>query len=145
MIFQARDRSDIELIVNVCQDFRDHSEFVNVDYEYTVNTYDNLLQSGTGAMFALTNDSEIIGGLACICFPDIHSGILMAVETFWVVHPDHRGGGKELFDAFEKWGAEKGAKKLAMIHLADSMPNALERFYARQGYKLQEKHFEKEI
>jgi GNAT superfamily N-acetyltransferase len=69
----------------------------------------------------------------------------MAVETFWFVHPDHRGQGLSLLVEFEKWGKREGCQTLAMIHMVDSFPDKLETLYRRRGYKLIEKHYLKEI
>jgi GNAT superfamily N-acetyltransferase len=59
--------------------------------------------------------------------------------------PEYRGGGKELMFAFEKKAKELGCQRTAMIHMVDSMPDILENFYLKNGYKLIEKHYVKEI
>jgi GNAT superfamily N-acetyltransferase len=69
----------------------------------------------------------------------------MTVETFWFTDPKKRGYGKMLLDAYEQYASQCGAKKAAMIHMMDSYPDSLERFYKRQGYKLIEKHYVKEL
>lgn len=124
--------------------FESASSFVKVEISHSAETYVNLIKSGIGAMFALLDGDEIIGGLGCIKAPDLHDGKLMAIETFWLVLPEHRGQGLKLLHAFEEWSDRQGCQKNAMIHMADSFPETLGRLYQRKGYNLAELHFIKE-
>jgi len=99
---------------------------------------------GICGLFALYEGDDLIGGLGCIKAPDLHDGRLTAIETFWLVLPEYRGQGMKLFKVFEQWAAEQGCEKKAMIHMADSFPEVLGRFYAKKGYKLAELHWIKE-
>jgi len=133
---------EVRALTEKMKAFEQASSHVKVNIEHSVKIYVNFITSGIGAMFALYADNgEIIGGLGCIKAPDIHDGSLMAVETFWMVLPEHRGQGLKLFRAFENWADEQGCKVKAMIHMADSFPFALAKLYKRKGYELAEYHF----
>jgi len=103
------------------------------------------MKNGSMNVIVLEKNDELIGSLAFLVAPDLHDGKLTAVETFWFVHPDHRGHGVMLFNEYEKISIRKGCRKLAMIHMVDSYPDRLEAFYKRRGYDLIEKHYVKEI
>lgn len=123
--------------------FEQASSHVKVNVNHSIDFYTKLITSGIGAMFALYKDGDIIGGLGCLKAPDLHEGVMTAIETFWLVLPEHRGKGLLLFNAFEKWSDEQGCQNNAMIHMADSFPATLGKFYERKGYELAEFHFVK--
>lgn len=143
-IYECRPEQSYE-IARVMEQFSGGSEFVTVDIEYTAATYARMIAKDQATFLTLEVDNQIVGGLGCIRYPDLHNGLLTAVETVWFVHPDHRGYGMKLFDAFEEWAKKHGCKRLAMIHMVDSYPEILEKLYQRRGYKLIEKHYLKEI
>lgn len=125
--------------------FENASAFVKVNIDHCVKVYSHFINSGMGAMFALMDGNEIIGGLGCIKAPDLHEGVMTAIECFWLVLPEHRGQGLKLFRAFERWAAENKCEKKAMIHMADSFPEMLTKFYEREGYQLAELHYVKGV
>lgn len=133
-----------EAIKEVCDfmvRFESATEFVKVVPDHAFKVYESMIKSGTAIMLVLEEDGQMVGGLGAIKYPDLHSGELTAVETYWFVAPEHRGHGMELFEAFEQWGKDQECTRLAMIHLADSYPKALEKIYLRKGYQLVEKHY----
>lgn len=135
----------VESVASYMKDFEQATEFVKVDVKYTTKIYQKMIREKRAAMFILWSDEdEMIGGLGCIIGPDIHYPRTIAVETYWFVKPEHRGGGIKLLEHFENWGKGK-CDYVAMIHLADSMPDSLEHLYLRRGYKLTEKHYMKEV
>jgi len=134
---------EIPVITQLCKKFEQATSHVTVDIEHSIKSYTRFIESGIGTMLLLKKDGEIIGGLGCLKYPDLHSGELTAVETFWFVDPQHRGKGLKLFDAFEAWADKHGCVNKAMIHMVDSYPDILEKLYIRKGYKLIEKHYVK--
>lgn len=136
---------DVDAVAQAAYNFSKESKFVKVDPNRPRETYWPFIQKGIGAMFLLVKDDVIVGGLGCLKYPDLHSGEIFAVETFWYVLPEHRGKGLLLLNAYEKWAKDNGCVKCAMIHMIDSMPDVLERLYFRRGYELIEKHYVKEI
>ena len=146
MIREAR-LDEVRAVTEYMKQFESCTKHVKVDVEHGVKTYERIIRSGMGAMLVLFDDAgiEIRGGLGCIKAPDLAYPRMIAVETFWFVAPGHRGKGLSLFHAFEEWAIKNGCDACAMIHLADSYPEALERLYVRNGYELVEKHFVKEL
>lgn len=135
----------VRTVLAACAPFCTESEFVSLDLDQSTFLYTRLIQRHGGAVFGLFDGGVCVGGLGAVLGPDLHSGARMAIETFWFVDRAHRGEGIKLLDAFEGWGASMGCAKLAMVHLVDSMPQALEKFYLRRGYRLAELHYLKEV
>jgi GNAT superfamily N-acetyltransferase len=146
MIYKATVEG-VRPIIEMAQRFRECTDFILVDVETCVATYEAVISRGTGAVFGYLLDGQIVGALACIKAQDLHFPRMMAVETFWYVSPEHgsKGIGKSLFERFEEWAKEEKCDYTAMIHLADSYPETLEALYTRRGYKLTEKHYMKEV
>lgn len=138
-----------ENMSGIFKGFEQDSKFIKVDLQYANDTYKDLIGRGVGQVFLLFDDEtgELAGGLGCIKAPDLHSGEMMAIETFWYVRPECRARmmGMDLLFAFEQWAKDEGCKRIAMIHLADSSPDRLERLYRSLGYQLAEKHYVKEV
>ncbi len=72
---------------------------------------------------------------------------LTAQELFWWVEPEARGGtlGTELRQGLEDWAREKGCLTIEMGSLEGSKPEALARYYSRQGYGPKENIFCKRL
>lgn len=100
-----------------------------------------------GRIFGLFNGDELVGVLGGILYPDSNDGVLVATEMFWFVASKHRGtvGSLRLFDAYEKWAKERGAGRIAMIHLQALAPETLEKLYLRKGYRKLESHYVKTL
>ena len=126
--------------------FEDCTEHVKVNVEYATQRYKDFISLGIGDMLVLrSDDGKILGGLGCIASEDLHNGDRIAIETFWFVAPEYRGGGLLLLNAFDNWAKEKGCIKKAMIHLEDSFPETLKKLYIRKGYKFIESHYVAEV
>jgi hypothetical protein len=144
MILTAKE-CDVRRIVNMAQSIRSCSEFSLTDVETCVKSYTSFISSGIGVMLYIEDNGEVIGAIAGLKAPDIHFPRVIAIETFWYVTPEHSGIGLRLWKAFEDWGKGNGCSHIAMIHLADSYPESLEKWYIRRGYKLMEKHYIKAV
>ncbi len=146
MIREAR-IDEVRKVAEFMKQFEQHTGFVKVDVNHATKQYERFYATGIGIMIILEDDNtgELYGGIGAIALPDIHCGIMTAVETFWFVSPEHRGQGLKLLKAFEDWGKKMKCKRLALIHLADSYPEILEKIYIRKKYKLVEKHFIREV
>lgn len=145
MIREAR-IDEVRKVTEFMKQFEQHTGFVKVDVEHATKQYERFIANKIGAVIILEDDNtgELYGGMGVIALPDIHCGIMTAVETFWFVSPEHRGQGLKLLKAFEDWSKEKNCKRLALIHLADSYPEILEKVYKRKKYQLVEKHYLRE-
>ena len=138
--------SEVRRVTEFMKAFEQASATVKVDVDYSVKRYEDFVSSGKGQMLMLLDDrGELQGSLGFLIAPDIHTGNLIAIETFWYVDPKHRGQGLKLLKEFERIAKEKGCKYVAMIHMMDSYPEQLEKVYAHMKYRLIEKHYMKEI
>jgi GNAT superfamily N-acetyltransferase len=138
--------SEVRRVAEFMKGFEKVTPLLKLDIHHTVEQYERFISKGIGAILMLLNErGSLHGGLGFITYPDLHSGDMMAVETFWYVDPNHRGRGVQLVREFEKRAKEQGCKKVAMIHLMDSYPAELENLYSRMGYTLIEKHYVKEV
>lgn len=140
-IVRVANTDEVRKVAEFMTRFERATAHVKVNVDHTTGTYTRLMETGTAVFLVLEENDQMIGGLGAIKFPDLHSGEMTAVETFWFVTPESRGKGLLLFEAFEKWARREGCKKAAMIHLADSYPEILEKLYKRKGYQLVEKHY----
>jgi GNAT superfamily N-acetyltransferase len=142
VIRQAR-VEDLPLIEPGAREFYQKSEFLrNLDMEHFKRNWTVLLTSGTGVIFLFDEGQGFIGGVR---FPDMNNGELVATECFWFVREDARGHGWRLYRAFERWARESGCKQIQMVHLADSMPERLAKFYENIGFKRAEVRYCKEL
>lgn len=113
--------------------------------ERFVSSWTSFIESGVGAVFIAEEDGEVTGAIAGVIYPDLYSGVLVATEFFWIVREEKRGPGVRLYEAFERWAREQGCAQVRMVHLLDSMPDKLERFYKHFGYEPTETHYVKEL
>jgi hypothetical protein len=128
--------------------FEQDSKCITIDREYAQKFYMGMIARGEGQLFLLTDDEgNMQGGLGCIKGPTPHNGKIVAVELFWYTSPENRNtfGAYELLKAYEQWAKDNDCHSCALIHLADSQPERLEKLYLSLGYKLLEKHYIKEV
>ena len=130
----------------ILKEFEKESEFVSIDSDYCAARCREFVENGRGTVLGLYDrNGEIIGGLGAILGPELSTGKMIAVEAFWFVHPEKRGRGLLLLDAFEKWARKRGADYTAMVHMVDSHPSELKTLYVSRGYKLVEMHYVKPV
>lgn len=110
-----------------------------------VRNWQMILDQGRGAIWTARDaGGEICGALGALVAPDLNDGELVAQEAFWFVAESARGSvGVLLFAAWERWAKALGVKRAIMIHLLSSMPQKLQRFYHRRGYRPVEVHYVK--
>jgi GNAT superfamily N-acetyltransferase len=111
-----------------------------------IRNWTAILRRGQGIFLGGFSDKgEFVGGLGGVLCPDLNNGQLIAVECFWYVAPESRGAGIRLLKAYEKWCAEQGVKRIAMIHLTHVHPGSMRRLYERMGYREVEVNYIKEL
>lgn len=113
------------------------------DLEKFVGAWTDLIRHGIGVMFIAEESGEVTGALGGVIYPDLYSGIPVATEFFWTVRQQFRGPGVRLYKAFEAWARERGCAEIRMVHLMDSMPERVAKFYRHFGYEQSEVHFVK--
>jgi GNAT superfamily N-acetyltransferase len=106
-------------------------------------TWEQLLQTGAGGLFLLPDGGLPVGAIGGVLYPDPNDGALVATECFWFVHPQFRGRGLELLEAFESWARDRGAQRIIMVLLHNLMPEQLSALYRRRGYTAVETHYVK--
>lgn len=136
--------------LRVCaQDFAAASRHIRgFDMDRFIAVWTGLLESGAGVIFLLADDQgEIAGMLGGVAYPDIYSGEMIASEFFWFVREQYRGGtgSVRLYREFEDWARARGCTQIRMIHLSDSMPEKLDKFYRRLGFEPIEVHWAKQF
>lgn len=106
-----------------------------------------LLSGGLGKIFVLEQGGKLVAALGAAFLNDPYSGEFTASEQFWYVLPSHRNtrAGMELFQAFQQEAVKRQAKKIVMVHLAELTPESLQKFYEREGFRLAEQTFWKEL
>ena len=131
---------DIYAIACAMKEFENHTKHVKVDIDYTTGRYKPLVREGK-AVFFILRDDVVRGAIGGIKAKDLHEDKLVAVETVWFVNPNYRGQGIKLLKHFEQWAKNEWCDAVAMIHLQDSMPDALKGLYEKRGYSLVESHY----
>jgi GNAT superfamily N-acetyltransferase len=139
--------SDLPKIAPIAKEFFLASQFLRrFELDRFVQVWTSLIESGTGVIFATEDHSgEWSGAIGGMIYPDLYSGVLVATEFFWFVREGHRGQGIKLYKAFEAWARERECSEIRMVHLMDSMPDKLERFYRHYGYVPAEQLYTKEL
>ena len=139
MIWDASE-SDLPEILRMAELFANESgidvPFDSISSEFTARQLmdDGLLLVGEGGM---------IGGLAYPHF--FNAQVIIAQEIFWWVDIEHRGSrlGLRLFEGFESWARDLGAKHVTMIALASQKP--VHNLYLRKGYREMESSYVREL
>lgn len=139
--------ADLPKLAACAEEFYSRSRFLHgFDLSRFVAMWTGLLESGSGVIFALQDDSgEITGTIGGLAYPDPYSGELIATEFFWYAREGHRGAGLKLYREFERWAIAQGCSQLRMVHLLDSMPEKLERVYRHLGFEAVETHYTKDL
>lgn len=88
-------------------------------------------------------DTEGKGFIAGFIYPFIYGSCLQASELGWWVEPEHRNTnlGTDLLSCFEQWAKDNNAQLVCMSSLNDKLDN----YYIKNGYKLFEKTYMKEL
>lgn len=132
----------------LAEEFYASSAFLKkFDMARFVEFWVGFLENGLGAFFGLFDEGKPVGAIAGLVYPEPYSGDLVATEFFWYVGKQFRRGtgGVRLYREFERWAIEKGCTQIRMVHLMDSMPEEVARFYRKLGFKSIETHYAKDL
>jgi len=134
---------DLPKMINLAEEFYASSEFLDrFDLNVFVSNWANFINIGIGVIWILNNFD---GCLGAIKYPDVNNGKLVATEFFWFVSLGKRKEGIKLLIEFEKWAKDEGCKRIIMGYLKDLMPEKIESFYKKMGYRAMETNYIKEI
>ena len=148
MIAQVSSTEELRALLPMARKFTSQDNVIpGLDEERWVRNWSSRIEHDPGsAIFYQTNGSpEPVGAIGCYTFKSGLDGVLEAKEAFWFTDPERRGGGLELLGKFEGWAKERGAKRLWMVRLDGIRERALDRLYARRGYRPIERAFCMEI
>lgn len=139
--------TDLPKLAAGAAEFYAASEFLNgFDMGHFSQVWASLIRSGSGVIFLEEGEDGLINGaLGGMVHRDLYGDTLIAEELFWFMRPDTRGGGVRVYRAFEKWAKAHGAVSLQMVHLLDSMPEKVARFYHAVGFKAVETRYTKTL
>jgi GNAT superfamily N-acetyltransferase len=145
-IFQAV-VEDVPRILECARQFTSIIPDCPLDEKHYVAAWREFLQSRVGVIFLMEQDGKICGGLGGACHPELLTGHKIAVELFWYVQPEHRGGTHpiRLLHEFETWATAQGCRSVSMIHMECSMPGTMKQMYTRLGYELFETIYRKTL
>lgn len=138
--------ADLPAIAPGAHEFYSKSEFLqDLDMACFIKTWETILRGKWGVIFLLIHDGLIVGFIGGVQTSDPNNGHLVASEAFWFVQESARGSGGSLYRAFERWARKSGCRQIQMVHLADSMPERLARFYGKLGFRKAEVRYVKEL
>lgn len=135
---------DFDIVKSMATKFLEASGYKEYSDDETIdNLIKGLLEGNKNeAIIIIYDDKGMIAG-SIVPFP-FNNNKWVATEVAWWVEPEDRssGIGKELLDAFEYWVKEKTkATTITMGSLDEKLGN----FYTREGYKLYERAYVKQI
>lgn len=107
--------------------------------------WEPLLDNGAGVIFIDDRDGEIAGTMGGIIHREIYGEERVAEEMFWFVRQAFRRTGILLYRQFERWAIANSAARIQMVHLLDSMPEKVGRFYLREGFEPVETRYSREL
>ena len=102
-----------------------------------------------GVIFVAEQDGQLVGAIGALIHPEMYGKKgqkrIIAEELFWFVGAEYRRTGVALYREFERWALAGGASELQMVHLLDSMPDKVARFYEHEGYAAAETRYIKRV
>ena len=106
-----------------------------------------LLRGSAGLWIAENDDSELIGILGGMRTPLFFNTSVVAIEMFWYVHPQHRGGtvGFRLLEEFERWARGSGVDAIHLAYIEGVHDEKMKGFYERRGYTKLETIYRKQL
>lgn len=133
---------DAPEILNMVLKFAENSNYFQiVSKDKIEELINNILNSTREQAIILLEEGK--GMLAAMIAEFPYGNILQATELAWWVEPEYRNTkvGQSLIEAFEFWADKVGAKIKVMSCLDDTVS----KFYEKNGYKLYERIYFKEI
>jgi GNAT superfamily N-acetyltransferase len=136
---------DIPALLRLCRQFFHVSGYekrMSFDEETMRQTLRGLMENHV----LLVVGTPAIGMLGAVVIPAFfNANELMAVETFWWVDPGHRGIGHQLLAAFEDEARSRGVRHVFMLALEELQPEKVGDTYLKNGYRLVEHSYVKEL
>ena len=135
-------KDDLELLVEMGRKFISSTGYAAYADETRMKELaeDFLTADPSQKIVLLYEDKGMLGGVVT---PFLFGTVKIATEVVWWVDPDHRKSeiGMKLLEAFEFWAKKVGCGLISMVGLDDN----LDKFYVRNGYRLSERAYVKEL
>lgn len=148
MMFLHATKADLKDCVPCAKAFHDvYDPGVEFCEKSFLDYWESMLDSGKGFLIIIEHkDGDIIGGVGGVVSNFQTSSVLNSIEMMWWVEPEFRGEvGLKLYNEFVAESKRRGAKRLLMAYMANSMPEKLEKFYKARGFTPFEHHVIKDI
>lgn len=135
---------DIRGVVMLGRKFADESGYPSRGIHINPHKLHESLELAIGddshAVFVADRDGVLVGASAAIRFSMYFSDAPVAMEMFWWVDPEVRGGTAaiRLIKSMEDWAAEAGCITFSMVDLPGIIGPASS-IYERRGYQLVER------
>lgn len=135
----------IELIISFYKEsLRDFG--VRFDLETLYETVQNFIDNQIGIV--AEKEGIIVGVIGGMVTPSMFDkSQKIGQESVWYVDPEERKGsiGFRLIKAFEEECIKRGANAIIMIHMSNLYPEALDRLYRMNGFRLMESNYIKGV
>jgi GNAT superfamily N-acetyltransferase len=136
------EEEDLPLVMEMAMKFAENSNYLHLISRDKIESFVlGLIRSPKEkAVIFLCEDK---GMLAAYVSEFLLGNIVQATELAWWVSPKYRKShvGKTLMEAFDYWAEKIGAK----IKVMSSLDNSVAKYYEKNGYKLYERVYFKEI
>lgn len=101
----------------------------------------------TSTVILWEQDGQVVGLIAGQCTEVVFSSQKVATELVWWVEPEYRKteASTRLLEAFEAWAAWSDCRQVQMYSLNNEYATVLSRYYSKQGYRLAELSYVKEL
>lgn len=135
--------SDIPVLCRMADRFVDEAYGHGVDHAAFGAMIEHLMEDG--CVFMAEKDGEPIGAAAMMRAPKwFNPAIVIAMELFWWVEPEHRNGtaGMRLLNAMEEWAAQNHLQPAMCV--VGLKTDHIKHLYKRRGYREIEACFLKE-
>ena len=91
------------------------------DVAYFIEYWQSLYGLGIGQIFGDLHDGRLTASLGAVLTPDLYDQRPVAMELFWNKRPDAPMGWHRLFDVYETWAREHGAKAIYLTRWSENI------------------------
>jgi GNAT superfamily N-acetyltransferase len=104
------------------------------------------IENGTAIVLG-AYEKELIGYIWGMTFPHFYTGDMECMAMSWYVKPSHRGGTEafRLLKEFEKVAKERKCRRIYVGCMVGDSLKKFARVFTRNGYRIYEAHFLKEV
>jgi hypothetical protein len=103
--------------------------------------------NGALGLWVLEDDGKLVGAICGMIAQMPFTGIPIAIETFWYVIPEARGGlgGFRLFNIFCNWATDVGVSAIHVAHMEGIHPQRMADYYLQNGFNRLETIYTKNV